>query len=648
MRTRRADTASEQNGSVRIGPAGDRFEREADRLAAMDQPARSRTGGTVDSSVAHAVRAAGGAGWPAPAAIRRRMERVLGADLGAVRVHSDLRADQLNGALRSRAFTIGADVFVRRSEYRPGSERGDALLAHELAHTVQPRAASVIRRAPSVESMEMAWSEMTTHVEGLRIVDFIERVRTAGPTGVYDGHISRGFTWSDLLAVVGTEQGLKFVTGKWRDVARSSWGAEPQAVQGQHEWIETSQVGYVIQHAARGPNLAGWLMALDALRTPDREVIYPVEKVYKKPLADRVAELNTDPGRFKASTTGLFGAHVGSMYSTRREGDVRAPENTYRPMTTYMVSFHNLMKKVLTTYLNAETDNLQGFLNAIMQFQREQTWGGDIPELEEAKAKQIENDIRERSVAEAGFFGGSTPLQNVHEIQQFARDAKARNAEAMTHRVNAIVQHQSPLGFGSGEYWSKLPPKPVYVTDEFGKTVADYDEEARKAGGSMDTAMEEESEQETPYTAATLQVREIPKATSEPFSKAIVDQYGQAVFKAQQDLTARVGQINAEINGIFKAAQDKERSDLSGVAEETARKAAAAEVDKKYRAIREKIEGLLASHNEARQRLDAALHIEQTKQTTKLGLETLYAKYCADAGQLLDSYVTGVKNLLTG
>jgi chromosome segregation ATPase len=220
----------------------------------------------------------------------------------------------------------------------------------------------------------------------------------------------------------------------------------------------------------------------------------------------------------------------------------------------------------------------------------------------------------------------------------------------MTHRVNAIVEQQSKLGFGSGEYWSTLPPEPVYVTDEFGKTVADYDEEARKAGGSTETAMEEDVEQETPYTVATTQVRVVERAPAkpEPFEREVIDKYGQAVFKAQQDLQARIGQINAEINRIFKEAQENEKKGLAGVAEEAARKAAVAEIDKKYQGIRVKIEGLLASYNAARHQLDLVLYTEQTKQTTKSALEALYVKYCVDTGQLLDTYVSGVKNLLTG
>ena len=68
------------------------------------------------------------------------MRQVTGADVGAARIHVGGEADRLNDVFGSHAFTVGADVFVRRHEYRPGSAQGDALLAHELTHAVQQRA----------------------------------------------------------------------------------------------------------------------------------------------------------------------------------------------------------------------------------------------------------------------------------------------------------------------------------------------------------------------------------------------------------------------------------------------------------------------------------------------------------------------------
>jgi hypothetical protein len=176
-----------------LGPPRDRYEREADRVARRvagrsvpDAPecqdgqergngwddlheAAGRPygiqrlhdgrGGAVDTTVERAVGQAPGGGRAVPDTLRSRAERALGVDLGAVRIHADARADRLNEALGSHAFTVGGDVFVHRSRYRPGTRAGDALLAHELTHTVQqgasrPRDATAGAPSPSVPTVQ--------------------------------------------------------------------------------------------------------------------------------------------------------------------------------------------------------------------------------------------------------------------------------------------------------------------------------------------------------------------------------------------------------------------------------------------------------------------------------------------------------------
>ncbi|MFV2027012.1 DUF4157 domain-containing protein [Micromonospora sp. LOL_028] len=139
---------------LNVGPVDDPYEREADRISQLAfgssvqrAPEAIRrvpapTGGAASADLARAVdRARGSGGRAVPGGVRERMERVSGADFSGVRVHVGAESDRLNDSLGSRAFTVGADVFVRRSEYRPGSARGDALLGHELTHTVQQGAA---------------------------------------------------------------------------------------------------------------------------------------------------------------------------------------------------------------------------------------------------------------------------------------------------------------------------------------------------------------------------------------------------------------------------------------------------------------------------------------------------------------------------
>jgi hypothetical protein len=137
-----------------VGPARDEHERHADWVAqTMAQATEGHEAmptqgafGTrrgedeaVDDGVQRAIRQGRGGGRGLPGPVRASLERALGADFHAVRVHADGAADRLNQALGARAFTTGQHIFFRRGEYAPGDRGGRALIAHELAHVVQQR-----------------------------------------------------------------------------------------------------------------------------------------------------------------------------------------------------------------------------------------------------------------------------------------------------------------------------------------------------------------------------------------------------------------------------------------------------------------------------------------------------------------------------
>lgn len=69
-----------------------------------------------------------------PADLRSKMEASLGADLSAVRIHTDAPEAEGVGA---KAFTRGHDIFFAPGAYDPSSAEGERLIAHEVAHTVQ-------------------------------------------------------------------------------------------------------------------------------------------------------------------------------------------------------------------------------------------------------------------------------------------------------------------------------------------------------------------------------------------------------------------------------------------------------------------------------------------------------------------------------
>src|SRR5918995_1811017 len=154
-----------------VGAADDPAEHEADRLAdlaiaalrgnagerggisfaATSRIARSSTaaaGFELDTDTAQRIHAARSDRRAMPSEIQRSMEAAFGADFSDVRLHVGAESDALNDRIQARAFTLGSDVFVRRSDYAPASETGRKLLAHELAHTIQ-QGASRTRRSDS-------------------------------------------------------------------------------------------------------------------------------------------------------------------------------------------------------------------------------------------------------------------------------------------------------------------------------------------------------------------------------------------------------------------------------------------------------------------------------------------------------------------
>jgi hypothetical protein len=150
---------------VQLAPAGrvssptDPAEREAEAVArkVVRIPAAAAVG-AAGGRAREPSGAAGGAGVPLPAPVRAFMEARFRADFGTVRVHTGDRAAQLSRSLSARAFTVGADVYFARDQFRPDTDEGRELIAHELTHTLQQGAvaphAGEIRRSEDVTVTE--------------------------------------------------------------------------------------------------------------------------------------------------------------------------------------------------------------------------------------------------------------------------------------------------------------------------------------------------------------------------------------------------------------------------------------------------------------------------------------------------------------
>ncbi len=77
------------------------------------------------------------AGVPLESPLRSGIERLMGSDLGHVRLHTDSTAASWAFRLRAHAFTVGRHIFFAAGRFQPQTRAGLELLVHELAHVRQ-------------------------------------------------------------------------------------------------------------------------------------------------------------------------------------------------------------------------------------------------------------------------------------------------------------------------------------------------------------------------------------------------------------------------------------------------------------------------------------------------------------------------------
>jgi Domain of unknown function (DUF4157) len=194
---------------LKIDPAKDKYEEEADRVAAhvvgglgMPAPQRRERDGrnvrrklviqpmsafpaalAVTPSVEAGIEQVQGGGQPLAGSVRTPMERVFGADFSQVRIHTDAQSDAINKAIQARAFTTGRDIFFRYGEYNPNTAAGQEVLAHELTHVMQQEA-----QGPNDDTLE----QTTLNLEPELASVVIQRLmlyrgsKTAPDVGVMD------------------------------------------------------------------------------------------------------------------------------------------------------------------------------------------------------------------------------------------------------------------------------------------------------------------------------------------------------------------------------------------------------------------------------------------------------------------------------
>lgn len=227
-----------------LGQANDRYEQEADRVAAQvvnqihasysspgektvqrqdsregENPIQMRAGGLGSSARVITPELEAGIGrsrhhgQPLSAPIRKPMEHSLGADLSRVNIHTDTQADHLSRSLQAEAFTTGRDIFFRQGAYRPETKEGQQLIAHELAHVVQQTGSTTteshtsahgIQRKIMVDKQELDIKK--AHSNRPEVMQLINQWHTAkgiNPQGVMDDIKYEFKDLADLLKYAG-------------------------------------------------------------------------------------------------------------------------------------------------------------------------------------------------------------------------------------------------------------------------------------------------------------------------------------------------------------------------------------------------------------------------------------------------------------
>lgn len=76
-------------------------------------------------------------GRPLESNTKSFFEARFGYDFSRVRIHTDNEAARSATSVQALAYTAGANIVFGKGQYAPSSDRGRALLAHELSHVVQ-------------------------------------------------------------------------------------------------------------------------------------------------------------------------------------------------------------------------------------------------------------------------------------------------------------------------------------------------------------------------------------------------------------------------------------------------------------------------------------------------------------------------------
>jgi hypothetical protein len=347
-----------------VGPPGDSFEREADRVAeevtggrsgppfgiSAARPSLRRMAGTAGSGEAPAVvgEALRSPGQPLGAGVRAFMEPRIGHDFSRVRVHTGGLASRSAAAVDALAYTVGNDVVFRDGQYAPGTIEGRKLIAHELTHIVQQRESpAIVQRSPSGFFSAILRTVFRYSFKDSDIKEYLDGLEKAGDIeNDYDSDLkarqvaNEGKKWSPLSVKIKTLLVREMLKGAtlWGDegaiikLFRESTPAESKAIVttiGRKKlWSNFSGKNRKTIEALtltagdfRDPDLMKYLRGLsesDLVNFQNKTVDPDVPKEIDKILREKRHELVSYPEaeRRKISMGGTFDASAAGAFAT--------------------------------------------------------------------------------------------------------------------------------------------------------------------------------------------------------------------------------------------------------------------------------------------------------------------------------------------
>lgn len=211
-----------------VGSVHNQFEQEADRLAEQvtsgstlnrqekltstkgisrragqapepQSPISEDSSFEAKESVERRIKSRQGAGHTLPDDTRRFMESKFGTDLSQVRIHTGHEAGEISQELNAEAFTHGRDIYMAEGRYKPHSQGGQRLLAHEITHVIQQGGTTGTQATP----------QLVQRVLGAHRTKGDEERRWASPSGPRTEPTSTALLGTHRTQQVGAQAGSR-------------------------------------------------------------------------------------------------------------------------------------------------------------------------------------------------------------------------------------------------------------------------------------------------------------------------------------------------------------------------------------------------------------------------------------------------------